>query len=211
MLSHHFPTFRKLASAMAMAGCLAFSGGAAATDPAAVRVAEFQLLHGVRQWPRLQGCGYDRAWIGVTGTVLTVRTWLEGGEQRASGETALQRDSTCHVPIRHRIESWPADLGPGTYVVAATVYDASQHPGEAVAHPAGGGRPRRLAGNGGSHGPLYRRSRATAGVRQGAKMSMILRRWPGTDELRAARKSMVGCPLAVRGYNHRLCWQTLPA
>jgi hypothetical protein len=129
MLSHHFPTFRKLASAMAMAGCLAFSGGAAATDPAAVRVAEFQLLHGVRQWPRLQGCGYDRAWIGVTGTVLTVRTWLEGGEQRASGETALQRDSTCHVPIRHRIESWPADLGPGTYVVAATVYDASQHPG----------------------------------------------------------------------------------
>lgn len=98
---------------------------ASSAETAAV-LADFERQHAVGSWPRLRACGYDRAWTGVAGTVLTVQTSPDAGPVRASGETALRKGLTCHVAVRHRLENWPADLPSGTYVVAATAHESNQ-------------------------------------------------------------------------------------
>ena len=91
------------------------------------QVRAFETTQAIVAWPRVRLCGYERPWgAQVMGTVLEVRTYVEGGVRRASGTTALRNDTSCHVMPRHSLENWPADLDSGLYVVAARVHEAEQ-------------------------------------------------------------------------------------
>jgi len=88
-------------------------GGIAQAQDATVELNTFAAQWGVQDWPRLEGCGYQRSFQEqVVGLILDVR----------SERVAVARwDGRCHVPVRHTLTAWPQDLEPGRYVVAVTL------------------------------------------------------------------------------------------
>lgn len=97
----------------ALSCCLVLGAcsGSPPAAPAPDRLAAFEVANGIRDWPQLQGCGYDRPFAGtVVGVVLDVR----------SPASAYARETGCKVPPEHGLAGWPEHLPPGRYVVAVT-------------------------------------------------------------------------------------------
>lgn len=87
--------------------------GIAQAQDATLELDAFAYQWGIQDWPRLNLCGYQASFQGrVVGLILDVKS---------AGMAQARWDGRCHVPLRHVLKSWPQDLQPGRYVVAATL------------------------------------------------------------------------------------------